>query len=129
MELTNEFEAKFLDIDPAVMQGKLRQCGAQNSKQLTKMCRVVYDVPGKTGWLRLRDEGNKVTLAYKEVTDNTMIDGTLEQEITVSHFVATRLLLKTLGYKEKSYQENFREEWILNKSVICIDTWPGLNPF
>jgi adenylate cyclase class IV len=37
--------------------------------------------------------------------------------------------MDAVGAVKKSYQETLREIWHLGDVEICIDTWPGLNPF
>jgi len=62
------------------------------------------------------------------VDKNTM-DGVKEIEIIVNDFNQTSELLKQFGLQFKSRQENLREEWNLNGSMVTIDTWPGLFPY
>jgi adenylate cyclase class 2 len=80
-------------------------------------------------WLRLRDEGTRSTLALKQVTDATTIDGTTEIETEVTDLPAMGEILHRLGLREVRYQENYREEWRLGEVVFDFDTWPGLPTF
>jgi adenylate cyclase class 2 len=47
----------------------------------------------------------------------------------IDNFEKGEEFLKTLGCKEKAYQETKRELWKLDNVEICIDTWPFLEPF
>ena len=87
--------------------------------------RYVYDFWPKreNEWIRLRDNGNHVTLTYKKIEEDC-IDGTKELEIKVSDFERTNQLLNILGYKPKAYQENRRIRYILDEVEIDIDFWP-----
>lgn len=75
------------------------------------MRRYVYDItPGdESKWIRLRDNGNGITLAVKQIT-NDSIDGTHEVEVTVSDFTAANELLKLMGFMPKSYQRDQARE-------------------
>ncbi|WP_225978811.1 class IV adenylate cyclase [Gandjariella thermophila] len=84
----------------------------------------------KRGWLRLRDEGQSVTLTYKQSTATTSaIDTLLEAEVGISDFAGGQQLLEALGFEPLRYQENYREEWALDGVKLDFDTWPGLPTF
>lgn len=134
-----EIEAKFLDINPEKIQQKLAVIGAEKVGEYFYR-RQVFDYPGfildKQGaWLRLRDEGDRVTLGYKKRLGMTSHDGSTsdsgmeEIEVTVSSFDATKRLLLSLGMIEKFYQENKRIRWRKDDLEFDIDTWPQLNPY
>ena len=64
-----EIEAKWLDIDPKEIEKRLLKLGAVKKFDAV-FRRKVFEFPGwplnKQGaWLRVRDEGDKVTLGYK----------------------------------------------------------------
>lgn len=119
-----EHEAKVLDIDPTTMDSLIRHRGGKKVAERL-MRRYVYDVePGNDAkWIRLRDDGTEVSLTTKEILHDG-IDGTLEQEVVVGDFEATNLLLESLGFKAKAYQESRRESYELEGAQIEIDTWP-----
>ena len=87
--------------------------------------RYVYDFNPKreNEWIRLRHNGEKSTLTYKNIENNS-ISGTKELEIEVSNFEETNQMLNILGYKSKAYQENKRIRYILDNVEIDIDSWP-----
>lgn len=97
------------------------------------MRRIVFkngDIEQRGGWLRLRDEGRRTTLTYKQATaDTSAIDTTLEAEVVVNDFEATRTLVTALGFRAVNYQENYREEWRLDAVIFDLDTWPDLPTF
>ncbi|MDP2873702.1 MAG: CYTH domain-containing protein [bacterium] len=134
-----EIEVKFLTIDPQKMQEKLVAIGAKKVFEKTYRRRV-FDYPDlrmhKDGaWLRLRDEGEKITLSYKHRLGQKSHDGTTndesmeEVEIIVNDFEKTGLLLEKVGLKEKFYEENRRIRYLLDKIEFDIDTWPLLEPY
>ncbi len=134
-----EIEAKFLDIDPAEIEKKLTAVGAKKVRDFSYRRRV-FDYPDwrldkNGGWLRLRDEGDRITLAFKQrlgIKDHgglTNDSGMREVEIKVSDFEKTATLLLDLGFVEKHYAENKRTRWEKDGVEFDIDTWPQLEPY
>lgn len=128
-----EFEAKFLDIEPEEIRAKLRRLGARSVHAERLIRRTVYDFPSGTlseqgAWVRVRDEGDRITLTFKQVA-GTGITDVREIELTVDNFERAGKLMEALGCRRKAYQETKRERWILDGAELTIDTWPGLRPF
>lgn len=132
--MQTEIEAKFLQVDHDEIREKLKALGATLEQPMRLMRRRNYDFPGrtlekeKTGWVRVRDEGDKCTLAYKQLNDRTL-HGTKEISVTVSSFEDTCLLLEQIGLEAQSYQETKRESWVLGDTQVEIDEWPWIKPF
>ncbi|OGL86652.1 hypothetical protein A3I40_00205 [Candidatus Uhrbacteria bacterium RIFCSPLOWO2_02_FULL_48_12] len=131
--METEIEAKFLDINPAVLRDRLRNIGAIQEYQERMMKRKTFDDQGDRlkkigGWIRVRDEGDKITLSYKQLNDRTLY-GTKEITVTVNNFDAASLLLEAVGFRQKSYQETKREKWTWYGAEITIDTWPWIPTF
>jgi adenylate cyclase class 2 len=126
-----EYEARFLDIDPRTITASLGARGGRQVMPRTLMRRIVFindDIDARGGWLRLRQQGERTFLTYKQVAHNrpSSIDSILEAETEVVDFQDTRGLLEAMGYTAKRYQENYREEWRLDGVTYDIDTWPDL---
>lgn len=129
--LSTEIEAKFF-CDKAIMKTRLQNLGATLIKPECMMRRKNFDTPDKKlhkigSWIRLRDEGNKITLAYKQLKSHS-IDGMKEVEIIVDDFQQCEIFLKSIGFVFTTYHENQRESWLLDDVKIDIDTWPWLPP-
>jgi adenylate cyclase, class 2 len=134
-----EIEVKFLNIDSVLMEGKLEAIGAK--KMFEKLYkRRIFDYPDlrlnkKGAWIRLRDEGEKITLTYKErigmkTFDGKTNDDSMEEiEINVNDFEKTAEMLNKIGFIEKFYQENKRIRYRLNDIEFDIDFWPQLDPY
>lgn len=122
--MKSEFEVKILDINVDEAKKRLESAGAVFYLERF-MRRYVYDIsPDKPDtWIRLRDNGEKITITLKDVRDES-IGGTKEIEITVNNFERAHALLKSIGLKEKAYQENKRISYRLGDVKIEIDTWP-----
>jgi adenylate cyclase class 2 len=134
-----EIEVKFLNIDSVLMESKLEAIGAKKIfEKLYK--RRIFDYPDlrlnkKGAWIRLRDEGEKITLTYKErigmkTFDGKTNDDSMEEiEINVNDFEKTAEMLNKIGFIEKFYQENKRIRYQLNDIEFDIDFWPQLDPY
>ena len=83
---------------------------------------------GKDAFLRVRDEGDKVPMTYKQF-DDLSVDGAKEVEVTVSDYEATVALLEQTGLSAVSSQETRRENWRLGDVEIMLDEWPWLKPY
>ena len=77
----------------------------------------------------MRDEGDKITMAYKNVPLNSSIDQQKEIEFEISDMEAGIEFLSTLGARMTNYSETLRERWDLDGVEIDIDTWPHLEPY
>lgn len=122
--MKTEYEIRVLEINKEEIVNKLESLGATKKGEFSQR-RYVYDLkPVQKGkWIRLRTNGKKTTLTYKDIVSNT-IDGTKEVEITVDDFDKTNEFLERIGFESRSYQENFRIQYILNGVEIDIDSWP-----
>lgn len=131
--MQTEIEAKWLDIDKDELRVKLKKIGAELVESERLMVRSVYDfadksLEAKKGWVRVRDEGDKVTLSYKQLNDRTL-HGTKEVTVVVDDFQSTCDLLGAIGMKRRAYQETKRESWKLGDIEIELDTWPWIPSF
>ncbi|MFA5355120.1 MAG: class IV adenylate cyclase [Candidatus Paceibacterota bacterium] len=134
-----ENEVKFLNIDPVKTENRLKEIGAE--KIFDKIYkRRVYDYPDlrlneKGAYLRLRDEGDKITFTFKQRLGMKGHDGKAndegmeEIEVNVSDFDKTAELVLKLGMIEKFYEENRRIRYKLRNIEFDIDFWPLLNPY
>lgn len=127
-----EYEATFQKIDKNDIRQKLEQAGARIVRPEFLQKRVTFHFPEgheiAGGWVRVRDEADKITLSLK-VVDGINIENQKETLLEVNNFEDARSLLATLGCREKAYQENNRELWLLDDVEITIDEWPFLEPF
>jgi adenylate cyclase, class 2 len=127
-----EYEATFTNINKNDIREKLKKLGAKLVKQEFLMKRVVFNMPEgheiKGGWLRVRDEGDKITMSLK-VIENGKIENQKEIMVGVDNFNSAVSLLEATGCGKKAYQETKREIWDINGVDICIDEWPFLKPF
>lgn len=125
-----EYEATFTKIDKDQMRQKLKQAGATLIRPEFLMKRYCFLPPKfihEEAWLRVRDEGDKTTMALK-IMEGKKITDQKEVELVIDDFQKGYEFLKALQCKQIAYQETKREIWHLNNVEITIDTWPGLQP-
>lgn len=133
--MQTEIEVKFLAVDHAAMHVKLAALGAVCTHPMRLMRRTVFDWPGfaleqaADGYLRVRDEGDKVTATYKQFNEALSIDGAKEVEITVGNYEQAIALFEAIGMVAKSMQESKRETWEIDDCEVVLDEWPWLKPF
>ncbi len=130
--MKTEIEAKWIVEELGSVRGRLSAAGAKLTHPERLMRRKPYDFPddrlGKRGgWVRVRDEGDKVTFTYKELRERTL-EGTLEESVAVDDFEGTCSILESIGLEAKSYQETKRETWQLNDCEVTLDVWPWIPP-
>jgi adenylate cyclase class 2 len=129
--MKSEIEVKFLNVDFDQVRAKLRELGGECEQPMRLMKRVTIETPElvqKKSYVRVRDEGDKVTLTYKQF-DSLSVDGAKEIEIIVSDFKDTVALLSAAGLPHISFQESKRETWKLGAVEVVLDEWPWLNPY
>ena len=127
--MPKEYEAKFLNIDVNSIKKILLKNGAKKIHQPIKYYRVIFkrceEKGDKPGFVRIRDEGSKVTMTTK-VFEN--IKFPQEHEVTIGETFEQGLkFLRSIGLEEKSYQETIREKWTHPLAhEITFDIIPGL---
>jgi adenylate cyclase class 2 len=132
--MKTEIEAKFLNVDFDDIRQRLTELGAVCEQPMRLMRRMLVDIHRRTpeedwsSFLRLRDEGDKVTLTLKEFREKT-VTGASEREIIVSDFDETREILEAVGLKFATFQESKRETWHLGDVEVVLDEWPWLDPY
>ncbi|HBO64348.1 TPA: adenylyl cyclase [Candidatus Saccharibacteria bacterium] len=129
--MNTEIEAKFVNVSIDDVRSNLTKLGAVLEQPMRLMKRVTIDsdfMRSNNAFLRIRDEGNKITITYKQF-DSLSVDGAKEIETTVGDFAVAVSLVAAIGIPHKSYQETKRETWKLDDTEVVIDVWPWLNPY
>ncbi len=130
--LNIEYEATFCDIDLYGIREKIKNLNGKLLKPMFNQKRTVFNFPEgheiKGGYLRVRDESDKITMTLKIMESNSSIEGQKEIEIIVDSYENAVNFLKTIGAREKAVQETKRDLWELDGVYLMIDLWPFLNP-
>jgi len=128
-----EYEAAFENIDKDKIRQILKDKGAVMVYPEFLMKRYVWHLPKGHeiygGWVRVRQEADKITLSLKVIADNKKIEDQKEICLSVSSFDEARDIINMLACQERAYQESKRELWQLDGADITIDEWPFLEPF
>ncbi len=127
--MQHEYEAKYLNIDIEKLRKKITDLGGKQIYPRRLFKRYVFEsdiLKENRAWLRVRDEGESITMTLKKTTGTGDIEGTQELEIEVSNMHDTVEMLKNFGLEQKRYQENYREKWALGDVILDIDTWPQI---
>ena len=130
--MQTEIEVKFLDVNFDDVRKKLADLGAVCTHPMRMMRRSLIEEPHHSavhGFIRIRDEGDKITMTYKQRDDEFAMHGTKEIEVEVSDFDATVKLLEAAGWPPITYQESKRETWKLGDTEIVLDEWPWIPPY
>ena len=107
-----EYEATFPNINKEEIRERLQESGAVLVRPEYTQRRKVYHLPEgheiRGGWMRVRDEGDKIMITLK-VVDGEKIENQKEINVKVTDFEAACDLVATLGCREKAYQVTRRE--------------------
>ena len=122
--MKTEYEVRVLEVNKKYMIKKLEEMGATKKGEFDQK-RYVYDLkPVQNGkWIRLRTNGKKTTLAYKDIVSKT-IDGTKEVEFEIDDINQAKEFMERIGFNYRSFQENKRIQYILDDVEIDFDEWP-----
>jgi len=128
--MQTEYEATFEKINKEQIRQRLQRAGAKLERPEYFQKRVVFDtsIDSPHTWIRVRDEGDKITMSYKEVTGDS-IENQKEICLVVDNFDNAVELLTKAGCQRKAFQESKRELWTMDDADITIDTWPFLETF
>ncbi|MBI4143175.1 CYTH domain-containing protein [Candidatus Uhrbacteria bacterium] len=132
--MQNEFEAKCIVRDIADARQRLERIGARCVQPERLLRRAVFDFPDgaldrRGAWVRVRDEGSRITMSYKQAPAGATIADCFETELTINSYDYGVAFCEDLGMARKSYQETKRESWEANSVYFDIDTWPGIPSF
>ncbi len=126
-----EYEATFQNIQKDEARKRLSDAKAELLRPEFIQKRMVFDLPKgnevKGGYVRVRDEGDKITLTLK-IVDGNKISDQKETMVTVDNFDETVSLVTGIGCIPRAYEETKRELWRLNNVDVTIDDWPFLGP-
>jgi adenylate cyclase, class 2 len=133
--MNTEIEVKFLHINHEEIRNRLKDVGFTCVTPMRLMRRVIIDYPDRrlqvgtpNSYIRVRDEGDKVTLTYKQFA-SLSIDGAQEVEVITSSFEDTVKIFTAVGLEVMSLQESKRETWRSDSCEVVLDEWPWLDPY
>ena len=131
-----EYEGRILDINPEEIRQKVKSLGGKLKAPLTLYRRSVFKLCDvQRGFVRVRDEGDKITMTAK-IFKNPDFPEEYELQIKET-FEKGQEFLRALNLTEKAYHETIREKWFIprrkgSNNELCeltIDYIPGLPPY
>ena len=123
MPLEYEYRYQEKRFDKNLIRQKLEELGAIKHGDWVFRVMVFQDPRANPSpYIRIRDEGHRITMTYKVHGFNKYVD---ETETDISDYDAGVKILEGLGCVKKYYYEKIREIWHLNDVEICFDTNPG----
>lgn len=133
--MNTEIEVKFLHVNHEEIRIRLRDAGFECVAPMRLMQRAIIDYTDRrlqvgtpNSYIRVRDEGDKVTLTYKQFS-SLSIDGAKEVEVVTSSFEDTVKIFTQIGLEVVSLQESKRETWRSDTCEVVLDEWPWLDPY
>jgi len=139
--MPKEIELTVYDIDIEKAIKKLEECkaifvGKYHFKTVNFQLETKGDIKSLeaskedekyyTAWLRVRTDGKRTTLTFKEQYGTTILKRS-EYEVEVSDFLKTiKIIMKLLPNAQYNYTESKREEYKLGEVTIDINKRPYL---
>lgn len=129
-----EYEVKFFPVDHNEIRSKLKKLNATIKTPERLMRRAVFshrdNAELQCHYIRVRHEGDKVTMSAKFHTPGNGAESWREIETTVSDFEATKRIIEYTGLISKGEQQNKRETWQMpDGTLVELETWPNLPPY
>ena len=124
-----EIEVKFYLANIAGMRNKILKLGARSKGRLFET-NILYEDENhslikKKSLLRLRqDEKTTFTLKSSPPVKSKDFKIVNELEVEVSDFAIMDQILKTLGFHPEQKYEKWRETFILDQTLFCLDRMP-----
>lgn len=125
-----EIEVKFLVTDLNALLERLTTLGAQSRGRVFETNIRYEDASDsliqRKSLLRLRKD-QKATLTHKSPVpgdDGRDVKMYNELEVTVGDFETTDAILLSLGFHQAQRYEKWRETFMMDETVICMDTLP-----
>lgn len=127
--MNTECEIRILDVDVDEVINKLNELGAKKVGEYDFKRYVYGIIPEQKGkFIRLRTDGKKTMLAYKEKSYTSM-SSTKELEMEIEDFSKAHMFLKSIGFEENKYIENKRITYSFGEVEIDIDCYPMIPPY
>ena len=125
-----EIEVRFLEIDVDDLIQQLEKLGAQKNSdsQFDEWVYVRPEWDDISGRVRIRSDGQKSQIAYKETRQGTD-KGNVEIEFEVSDPDRAVKFMDKMGLEFKRHQQKRRIAYHLDGVSIDIDFWPKIPPY
>lgn len=128
-----EFEVTIPNVPIEEGRRRLKENGAALQKEMHVQKNIMFDLPPdrkiKGGWLRVREEADRITMSLKVVINGSKITDQQEYAFVAENIEDACKFLELMGAEEKARSEKRREIWSLAGCEVTIDEWPFLESF
>ena len=119
-----EYEYRYKKFDRKKILNKLNELGAIYYGTWLFRIQVFYHPIDKSyTYIRVRDEGHRITMTFKKNSSNKIFP--IEHEVIIDNFDEGCAILIGLGCEKKYHYEKIREIWHIQNTEVCWDTNPG----
>jgi adenylate cyclase class 2 len=124
-----ETEVKFNLFDVQSLRERIMELGADVKSRVFETNMRFDDVHESLlrnkSLLRLRrDAKNRLTYKSEPAIKDDQFKTFRELEVQVSDFTTMKLILEHLGFHQAQIYEKWRETFIFNDTILCLDTMP-----
>lgn len=121
-----EYEYAFFDFDKKeIIKNIIKNKGKHQGTFLFRVQVFIHPLDKQGTYIRVRDEGHRITMTYKYKDTDAKFEN--ESEITIDNFDTAVEMLLGIGCKKKYYYEKIREIWTLKNTEIVFDSNPGID--
>lgn len=118
-----EYEYRYYNVNKKEIIKQIKDLeGTKKGIFLFRVIVFIHPLEVKKTYIRVRDEGYKITLTFKSNMGDEFVN---ENEVIIDNFDEGCKILLGIGCKKKYYYEKIREIWNIGKTEICWDTNPG----
>ncbi len=121
-----EYEYCFFDFDKKHIIDKIKENnGEYIGTYIFRVQVFIHPFNAKGTYIRVRDEGHRITMTFKRKDYKTNFED--EHEVIINNFDTGVMMLLGMGCRKKYYYEKIREIWKLRNTEIVFDTNPGID--
>ena len=122
--MPKEFEHAFYDFNKKDIISKIKDLkGKKKGTYLFRVQVLIHPSSNPDTYVRVRDEGFRITMTYK--LQGPKDKYAQEEEVIINNFDDGVALLIGLGCKKKFYYEKIREIWDVKNTEVVFDSNPG----
>ena len=121
-----EYEYAFFDFNKKEIINKIKTMKGKHQGAYLFRVQVFFHPLEKPGtYIRVRDEGHRITMTYKYKEPDAKFED--EYEVNINDFDTAVQMLLGIGCKKKYYYEKIRDIWSVKNTEIVFDSNPGID--
>jgi adenylate cyclase class IV len=123
--MPKEYEQAFYNFNKEDILSKIKNInGNYQGTYLFRVQVLIHPFEKPGTYIRVRDEGFRITMTYKYQGPKDKFQD--EKEVIIDNFDMGVEILLGIGCKKKYYYEKIREIWVAKNTEIVFDTNPGI---